>query len=256
VVTATASPAIPAATLIILRDGVDESAPELLMLERARAMAFAGGALVFPGGRIDPGDRKLAELVAPHDPDESAARIAAIRETIEEAGLPIGLSPSPSPEQLMVLRAALHAGKPFARALAIAGCTLELDAVEPFARWLPDHRPVRIFDTRFYLARLPASAPVASVDATENVTLFWASAASVLADADAGRATLIFPTRRTLERLALYPDYESAVADARAHPIRTITPWIEERDGGTFLCIPDDLGFPITAERLDAAQRG
>ena len=219
-------------------------------------MAFAGGALVFPGGRIDPGDHALAQLVAPDDQDEGAARIAAIRETIEEAGLPIGLSPPPSQDQLTALRAALHAGQPFARALAEAGCALELEVLEPFARWLPDHRPVRIFDTRFYLAHLPASAPVAKVDETENVRLFWASAVSVLADADAGNATLIFPTRRTLERLALYPDYSSAVADARAHPVRTITPWTEQRDGETFLCIPDDLGFPITAERLDAAQRG
>ena len=254
--TSTGSPPIPAATLIILRDGVDGGAPELLMLERARAMAFAGGALVFPGGRIDPGDHALAQLVTPDHPDEGAARIAAVRETIEEAGLPIGLSPPPSPDQLTALRGALHAGEPLARALTGIGCSLELGALEPFARWLPDHRPVRIFDTRFYLARLPASAPVASVDATENVRLFWASAASVLADADAGRVTLIFPTRRTLERLALYPDFVSAVADARAHPLRTITPWTEQRDGRTFLYIPDDLGFPITAEPLDAAQRG
>jgi 8-oxo-dGTP pyrophosphatase MutT (NUDIX family) len=44
---------IPAATLVIFRDAA--GAPELLMVERAKAMAFAGGALVFPGGRIDPG---------------------------------------------------------------------------------------------------------------------------------------------------------------------------------------------------------
>ena len=51
-------PAIPASTLVLFRER--SGAPELLMVERARAMVFAGGALVFPGGRIDPGDHALA----------------------------------------------------------------------------------------------------------------------------------------------------------------------------------------------------
>ena len=47
--------AIPAATLIVVRDRGGEK-PELLMVERADGMAFAAGALVFPGGRIDAAD--------------------------------------------------------------------------------------------------------------------------------------------------------------------------------------------------------
>ena len=59
------------------------------MVERAESMAFAGGALVFPGGRIDESDRVLGG-------DEiSAGRVAAIRETIEETAIPVGLSPFP-----------------------------------------------------------------------------------------------------------------------------------------------------------------
>lgn len=58
------SPAIPAATLVIFRDR-PSLAPELLMVERAGSMAFAGGALVFPGGRVDPADRTLAEQLYP-----------------------------------------------------------------------------------------------------------------------------------------------------------------------------------------------
>ena len=45
-------PAIPAATLVVVREPHGDP-PELLMVERAQGMAFAGGALVFPGGRID-----------------------------------------------------------------------------------------------------------------------------------------------------------------------------------------------------------
>ena len=49
----TDDPAIPAATLILVRDMAD-GPPEFLMVERAATMAFAAGALVFPGGRTDP----------------------------------------------------------------------------------------------------------------------------------------------------------------------------------------------------------
>lgn len=247
-------PSIPAATLVVFREG-NAGSPQLLMVERAKAMAFAGGALVFPGGRIDPGDHSLAALLDRPD-DDTAARIAAIRETIEEAGLPVGLSPMPSPLAFETLRAALHAGTTFGEALAEARASLDLDTLEYFARWRPAHAHARIFDTRFYLARLPAGAPDARVDATENVRLFWATAADVLAEADAGRATIIFPTRRNLERLAQFADLDAAIADARAHPVRTVTPWTEMRDGIEHLCIPDDLGYPVTSQPMSDAVRG
>ena len=81
--------AIPAATLIVVRDRAG-GPPELLMVERAEGMAFAAGALVFPGGRIDEADRALASELG-----LDAAAVAAIRETIEETAIPVGLSPLP-----------------------------------------------------------------------------------------------------------------------------------------------------------------
>ena len=245
--------AIPAATLIVMRDSPDGVA-ELLIVERAKAMAFAGGALVFPGGRVDPGDHALAATIG--DGDDLPARIAAIRETIEEAGLPIGLTPMPDADTLASIRAALHAGTPFADALAVAGIALDPDALVAFARWRPAHRNLRIFDTRFYLAALPAGSPEPSADEGETVRLFWSTAAAVLADADAGRAVIIYPTRRNLERLAQHERFADAVADAVAHPVRTITPVVEHRADGDHLCIPDGLGYPVTSEPLAAAMRG
>jgi 8-oxo-dGTP pyrophosphatase MutT (NUDIX family) len=247
--------AIPAATLIVMRDRVDGD-PDILMVERAGAMAFAPGAMVFPGGRVDPGDHAMAHLLGGADRDDAAARIAAIRETIEEAGLPIGLAAMPEAAALATLRAALRDGTPFAAALAAVGATLDPAQLVAFARWRPDHSPVRRFDTRFYLAHLPADAPAAQVDGTENVRLCWASARAVLADADAGRLSIIFPTRRNLERLALFADHAAAVTQARAIPVRTVVPWTERRDGKDYLCIPDDLGYPVTAQPVDDVRRG
>lgn len=76
------NPAIPAATLVVMRE-VAAGPPELLMVERPRSMAFAGGMMVFPGGRIDPADWQDGGSL------EQAARAAAVRETREETGLAI-----------------------------------------------------------------------------------------------------------------------------------------------------------------------
>jgi 8-oxo-dGTP pyrophosphatase MutT (NUDIX family) len=238
--------AIPAATVIVMRE-VASGPPELLMVERSRAMAFAGGALVFPGGRIDPGDHLLTD-----SHDDAAARVAAIRETIEEAGLALGLSCDS--DTLASLRAALHAGEPFARLLAEAGLVLDLDALVPFARWLPYGLPHRVFDTRFYLARAPEGA-APQVDGSENVRLCWITAQDALSLADQGEAMVIYPTRRNLERLALFDDFDSAMAHALRFPIEPITPLVESRGGVDWLCIPEELGYPITAERMDRAVR-
>ncbi|MEN2785601.1 NUDIX domain-containing protein [Sphingomonas qilianensis] len=244
----------PAATLVLFRERAG-ALPEVLMVERAKAMVFAGGALVFPGGRVDPGDRALA-LELGGEPIDTAGRIAAIRETLEEVGLPIGLVPSPDAASLARLRDALHDGVAFGAVLDSAGIRLDLSLLTPFARWLPAHAHMRIFDTLFYLARLPADAPLPQVDATENVRLFWSSAQAVLDDADAGHVTIIFPTRRNLERLARFVSFDDAIEDAARHPIRPVTPWIEHRDGADHLCIPDDLGYPVTAELLTSTVRG
>ena len=67
-----------AATVVLLRDGADGL--ETLMLRKNSRLAF-GGMWVFPGGRIDDGDRVA-------DADElTAAANAAAREAAEEAGL-------------------------------------------------------------------------------------------------------------------------------------------------------------------------
>src|SRR3954454_15622709 len=100
--------AIPAATLILTRER-PAGGPELLMVQRAGGMAFAAGALVFPGGRIDEADRQLGQASG-IDP----AAVAAIRETLEEAAVPVGLSPVPDPAASQALQDALVADATFA----------------------------------------------------------------------------------------------------------------------------------------------
>lgn len=250
-------PAIPAATVVIYRHGQPGGPAEILMVERSHSMRFAGGAAVFPGGRIDPADRELAARIGGGlDPDDTAGRVAAIRETLEETGLAIGIIGMISAAEAAEARAMLADHAALAPVLDKFGWALALDRLVPFARWRPRHHLARVFDTRFYLADLGTGAVELEVDATENHHLFWASARGALDLADAGKIQIIFPTRRNLERLAQFDDFDACRAHAETTPLRTVTPWIEERDGVSWLTVPDDLGYPITSEPLDAITRG
>jgi len=250
-------PAIPAATVVIYRHGQPGRPAEILMVERSPTMRFAGGAAVFPGGRIDPADRELAARIGSGlDPDDAAARVAAIRETLEETGLAIGIIGPITAAEAAEARVMLADHAALAPVLEKFGWTLALDRLVPFAHWWPRHHLARVFDTRFYLADLGTGAVELEVDSTENHHLFWASAKGALELADEGKIQVIFPTRRNLERLAQFDTFESCRAHAEAIAMRTITPWIEERDGASWLTIADDQGYPITSERLDSITRG
>lgn len=246
--------AIPAATIIVVRETAGGGAPELLMVERAAGMAFAGGALVFPGGRIDAADAALAEQLALGD--DGPARIAAIRETIEETAIPAGLTGMPRPEHCLELQAALAAGHDFADVLEQAGVELAPAALTPLARWVPKFHAKRRFDTLFYLAEAPVGDWQPNAQQGECTGAFWITAADVLERDRSGQAQLIFPTRRTLERLAQHASFAEMVADGKAHAIEPITPWVEEIGGERFIAIPDDIGFPVTRERLEGLWRG
>ncbi|MEP7349139.1 MAG: NUDIX domain-containing protein [Sphingorhabdus sp.] len=249
--------ATPAATMVIFRNDPDGGAPLLLMVERIKAMAFAGGAAVFPGGKVDAADFDFAAaLGGPLPLDEAAARLAAIRETIEEAGLALGLSGIADPADCIDARAALHNGESLQAVCVRFGWTPDFETLVPWARWRPPHRETRAFDTRFYLVDAGGSAPLATVDQTENRALFWASATDVLGRADRGEVKVIFPTRRNLERLAMFGDFDSAAAHAAAHPVSTVLTYVDQRGDGRWLCIPDGHGYPVTEEPMEQVIRG
>ena len=241
---------IPAATVILVRDR-EAGGCEVLMVERAGGMAFAAGAMVFPGGRIDEADRDFAAMVG-----TDAALVAAIREAIEETAIPVGLSPQPDVGLASVLQQKLLADRPLADVLGDHALELDLGALAPFARWVPQFHAVRRFDTLFYVAKAPSGDWQPRVIESECASAEWVRAADVLERERAGEARLIFPTRRTLERLALHSSFEAIRADAKAFPIEPITPWVEERGGEKFITIPAHLGFPVTEERLDGLWRG
>ena len=185
---------IPAATVVLLRDGDD--GPEVLLLRRHHSLSFAGGMWVFPGGRIDAGDR------ADHDGDDAelaAARRAAAREAEEEAGLVV------PPEGLV-----------------------------GFAHWTPPPVQMKRYATWFFAAPAPVGTVV--VDGDEATDHVWTRPADALARRDAGEIELTPPTFVTLTRLTAYPTVTDALADLGATDIEYFaTRFGRTADGGVAL---------------------
>jgi 8-oxo-dGTP pyrophosphatase MutT (NUDIX family) len=246
---------VPAATVVIFRHAADGGPPELLMVQRSDGMRFAGGAAVFPGGRVDPADHDLARQLLPDQPEEiAAARIAAVRETLEETGLLIAIRTPVTAREAVAARAMLLETGRLDTVLAHFGWELDLGRLAFFAHWCPLWEGA--FDTRFFVLDLGTGAVDVTVDATENSRLFWTSAADALAMADRGEIAVIFPTRRNLERLAQYAGHAEALADIAAHPVHRIHPAIELSDGEEWLVIPDGLGYPVLGQLKSSARRG
>lgn len=246
--------AIPAATLVVWRDAGPgrDTKPEILVVERSAKMAFAAGALVFPGGRIDAADRALAAALG--RPDD-AAKVTAIRETIEETAIVPAVSGSVDRAIGAELQRSLIAGAEFAELLAGQGLTLDLDALTAFTRWMPAFKHARRFDTLFYLTVAPLGEWQPQPQPGECEAAEWASAADLLERIERGGASAIFPTKRNLERLAQHATLDAALADASAHSLETIIPWIEDIDGEPHVRIPEDRGYPVISEPLTTAFR-
>jgi 8-oxo-dGTP pyrophosphatase MutT (NUDIX family) len=239
---------VPAATVIVFRNGA-AGVPELLMVKRSKALAVAGSAVVFPGGKVAPADLAMAGGDA-----ERAARIAAVRETLEETGLLICTDRAPSAAEAEVARDMLAKVEDLAPVLDRFGWALDTDKLTAFAHWLPNFKPGRIFDTRFYLADIGSGAVALTPDLGENTELYWITATEALNLIEQGELQAIYPTRRNLERLALFGDFAAVHDNALATPLVTICPWIVERASEAMLCIPGNAGYPITEAPLSQIQ--
>lgn len=185
----------------------------------------------------------------PADPDDVAARVAAIRETLEETGQWVGFYPQPDISQIQEWRALLKSKLMFGALLAHSGTTLDLGLLVPFARWCPNLGDKRRFDSRFYIARVKTFDPV-EVDAGEVARYHWLTAQAAIKAEAAGHHRIIFPTMRNVERLATYPHFDSAVAHAMQIKSDVIVPEIRTSGGEQWLCIPEDAGYPVVRAPL------
>lgn len=213
----------PAATVLLLRDTPDNGGLEVLMTRRSGTASFAPGAYVFPGGGIDALDASPeSHAAADRRPAQGdlhlTQAIAAIRESFEELGVLLARHTGGPRKGLMADAhdiAAINRHQPFAAQCTARGLRLAADSVYLLAHWTGDRDLPRRFEVPFLVARMPeGQEPVA--DETEQFEPVWVRPADALARHEAGQFFMIYPTIRTLQRLAKF-DATQAVLDAVAH---------------------------------------
>jgi glyoxylase-like metal-dependent hydrolase (beta-lactamase superfamily II)/8-oxo-dGTP pyrophosphatase MutT (NUDIX family) len=214
----------PAATVLLLRDS--QHGLELLMTRRSATASFAPGAYVFPGGTIDAADAQSHDVAArraTQDDKHLTQAIAAIRESFEELGILLARHADGRPANRDDI-AAIDRHGPLAAQCRERGLLLAADEVYVLAHWITDRDLPRRFDVPFLVARMPdGQTPVA--DEAEQFEPVWVRPADALERHKAGTFFMIFPTIRTLERLAKF-DSTSAVlrACASEKPLWTSCP--------------------------------
>lgn len=220
----------PAATVLLLRDAAGNAGGiEVLMTRRSATASFAPGAYVFPGGGIDALDAAPAtHAAADRRPTQSdlhlTQAIAAIRESFEELGVLLARHATDGRWADAADIAALDRHQPFVEQCSARGLRLAADSVFLLAHWTTDRDLPRRFDVPFLVARMPeGQEPVA--DEAEQFEPVWVRPADALARHEAGQFFMIFPTVRTLQRLAQFGTTQ-AVFDALAdeQPLWTSCP--------------------------------
>jgi 8-oxo-dGTP pyrophosphatase MutT (NUDIX family) len=260
-----------AATVLVLRETRDADDVEVFCVERNIKSRFLGGALVFPGGKLDDADRDEAwsALVTPppllrgdfagNDATLRALCIAACRETLEEAALLGVHGGAVTDAEVVALRTEL-ASRPgvLAAWLADRGLKLDLGALHPFSHWVTPAAESRRYDTRFFLAQAPAGQSGAH-DEHETTSSFWATPRAVLDRFEQGTLQLAPPTHRSLQVLGEVRSLADAFALAAAACLDPICPRLVQQGAGDSqtlaLVLPGDPEHSVTESRVPGTSR-
>src|SRR6195952_5520121 len=241
-----------ASTILLLRDNANANEIEVFMMVRHYEIDFNSGALVFPGGSVDAGDKDIAAKPALHAGGEGLDeatlnfRIAAIRETFEESGIllarPRGsntlIDAKRASEISAAHRTALCESKiSFAQILTDHQLVLALDLLVPYAHWItPEGMPKR-FDTWFFLAAAPHEH-IGAHDGKESTDSIWVPPREALAGGESGRFKLPFPTTRNLIKLGKHRTVRAALDEAHGKPVVTVMPVMTRNGDKRQLHIP------------------
>lgn len=248
-----------AATIVLVRDLIEggptsttepTSTLQVFCVERSKQSKFMGGALVFPGGKVDASDADPAwEPLISGAFDRFA--IAAERETLEEACMlhVAGVRH----ETLVNLRSKLAADAGALRAfLTKRSLKLDLTALHLLSRWITPVAETRRFDARFFVAVAPVGQPGAH-DEHETTRSFWATPAEVLERWRSGDVMLAPPTHATITALARCGSTRDVLALAKAHAKEPICPKLVSQGETLALTLPGDREHDVTERRLDVA---
>jgi 8-oxo-dGTP pyrophosphatase MutT (NUDIX family) len=254
-------PVRDAATVMLLRDG--PQGIEVCMLQRNLDSDFVGGAYVFPGGGVDPGDSSPElDVVCAARSDLDASRlvgsprgglafwVAAVRECFEEAGVLLARDAHgrvvsfEDPEvarRFESHRRAVDLGeRSLAEVCREESLQLDVGAMHYFSRWVTPLGAPRRYDTRFFVAAAPQEQ-VALHDDREVIGTRWVTPREALEDHSAGRITLIFPTVRTMVALDRFERAGDVLAHAAAQErVDAMVPMLRDEGDGLRLVLPGD----------------
>ena len=253
----------PASTVVLLRQGA--GGPEVFLVRRHRAIAFMGGAYVFPGGRVEEADADdawstvadglaaaLGRMPAEEPRVALAFHVAAARETFEEAGVLLARGAdaalvSPDATDAATLAQQRHAVTAGSLSLLDVLTThrwrLALDALVYFAHWVTPPIETRRFDTRFFLAAAP-SDQVPTHDAGETTDSVWLRPSDALARCLDGGIALPPPTWTTLRWLESFRDVGAALAWAGQKRVPRIEPGFIQDGATRIVTLPGDRTMP------------
>lgn len=245
-----------AATLVLLR--ATSSGFEVFCVERNKKSRFLGGAIVFPGGRLEDTDRDeswMERTTAPRTPEVLRAHgVAACRETLEEAAMLLADGPVDDAD-VLALRGRLSAEPGALRAfLAERALRLDLGALYALSRWITPKVEARRYDTRFYLAVAPAGQTGVH-DMTETMASFWATPRAILERFERSEIQLAPPTHRTLALLSEHATLEDALAATRDVRLDPICPELVPAEGALALVLPGDPAHSVREPRIAGPSR-
>ncbi len=248
----------PAATLILTRQLAGEL--QVYLIRRSLKSGFMAGNYVFPGGRVDPEDRNFefwqsrtdldrVELTQQLGGDLSAAEIlaygvAAIRETLEEAGVFLAQRYESTPddlERICQLRLTADLSPGWFQKLAVSeNWTLTLSSLSRWSHWITPEGMKRRYDTRFFVAAMPSSQ-VCRPDDREATHGLWISPEKGLADNLAGEIPLSPPTLMTLHELLQYTNLQDLAKETERRPWgEALLPRLVALDKGAVIVEPWD----------------
>lgn len=247
-------PARPASTVILMRDG--SQGPEVYLLRRHSGMAFAAGMSVFPGGRVDEADASIADSWSGPSPSWLASRLgcteemavayaaAAVRETFEESGVLLagaardGLVADTTGPDWEADRVALEdRSLSFADFLNRRRLVVRADLLGVWAHWItPDYEPRR-YDTRFFVAALPAGQLTRDVSG-ESDQVVWMSPADAVRAVDSKEMAMLPPTYFSCAELAAYTKVVDVIAATRDREVPAIKPRVRVEGDEAYLEVP------------------
>ena len=189
-----------ASTIMLARDF--EGSLEVLLLKRNKALAFAAGLWVFPGGKIEP------EEIEKSENDLEAAKIAAVRETKEEADLDI-----------------------------------QIDSLVFFSHWTTPVIEPRRYSTWFFFGGINEKSSKVTIDDSEIKKHIWLHPQKALEQLEEGKLAMMPPTIVSLQLIRKCKTVAEAKEKLEKHePIYTL-PVLQLNDGKMMCMYEGDAGY-------------